>query len=122
MKRYGWIGLASLIGCHQIVGPAQPIYQVSHGFTADTAGFCRLHFQITTNAQAGAQFTILLDSINGNFPPQFTVHFRQDTAVDFIPARVPPYWAFWNLYFTVPGTAVIVSNLDSAKILAAPAC
>lgn len=110
-----------LAGCANPAVPT-PVHTVSHAFTADTGGFCRLHFQITTNAQAGASFTVLLDSLNGNYPPQFTVQFRQDTTVDFIPARHPPYWAFWQLYFTVPGTALAISDLDSLKILAPPAC
>lgn len=109
------------VACGSATAPVQPQYFISHGFMADTGGFCRLHFQVTTNARGGAQFTVLLDSL-GTYPPQFMVTFHQDTAVDITPARLPPYRAFWNLYFPVPGTAVVVSATDSAQILAAPSC
>lgn len=115
------LALAVLAAC-ATSSPAPARYAVAVAFTADTGAVCKLRFEITTNATAGASFSVLLDSINGNYPPQYHVQFRQDTDVTFVPPRPAPYWAFWQLYFTVPGTAVIVNPLDSARILAPPAC
>lgn len=120
MRRLAVVAL--LAGCHAIPTAPAPVYSVSHAFVADTGALCKLGFHITTNAQAGASFTILLDSFSSPYPPPFTVQFRQDTDVTFTPQRPTPYWAFWNLYFTVPGTAVIVTSTDSALIAAPPAC
>lgn len=120
MRRLAAIALVA--GCHSMPTAPPPIYAVTLAFTADTGSLCKLGFRITTNAQAGASFTVLLDSINGNYPPQYHIEFRQDTDVTFIPQRPTPYRAFWNLYFTVPGTAVVVTSTDSALVQAPPAC
>lgn len=120
MRPLSLAALLALTSC-STASPPSPRYVVSHGFAADTGGFCRLSFQITTNATAGASFSILLDSINGN-APALSVQFRQDTNVTFVPQRPPPYWAFWQVYFAVPGTAVVGGGLDSSRIVAAPTC
>lgn len=113
--------LIAFVGCSSHAAIPSPRYTISEGFTADTGGFCKLHFQITTNAMAGASFALLLDSINAN-APVLSVQFRQDTAVTLTPQRLPPYWAFWQVYFAVPGTAVAGGGLDSSRILPAPTC
>lgn len=110
-----------VVACSNSTAPETPNYTMTHAFVADTGNFCQLRWQITTTARGGASLSILFDSIGIN-PSAATIPFYRDTVIDFRPARPSPYWVFWDLYFPTPGTAVIVNVLDSAYVLAPPAC